>query len=113
VPLFAFVLAPALARPAFVRALAVLCVPQLVISAIGWQRPRFLWPRGDGVNRVLDAVPGIGPLINDALPSFRTGPLDPIAIAATIAICVAVIVVIHRAIAGPDAPAASALQPRP
>jgi hypothetical protein len=113
VPLFAFVLAPALARPAFVRALAVLCVPQLVISAIGWQRPRFLWPRGDGVNRVLDAVPGIGPMINGALPSFRAGPLDPIAVAATIGICVAVIVVIHRAIARAEAPAAIAIEPRP
>jgi hypothetical protein len=110
VPLFAFVLAPALTRPAFVRALAVLCVPQLVISAIGWQRPRFLWPRDDGTNRVLEAVPGIGPLVNDVLPSFR-GPLDPAAIAVTVALFGGAAVAIHYAMSRSAAPDANATSP--
>jgi len=84
VPFLVVALASQLARPLYARAVALLCVPQLVISAIGWQRPRALWPRGDGHNRVLDAVPGIGPAIQDLLPGFRTGPLDPIAIAITV-----------------------------
>ena len=79
VPLLAVPLASALAHRVFARAVLALCVPQLVISAIGWQRPRSLWPRGDGHNRVLEALPGIGQPLNDMLPSFRVGPVDPVA----------------------------------
>ena len=84
VPLLAVPLASGLADRAFARAVLALCVPQLVISAIGWQRPRYLWPRGDGLNRVLDALPGIGRALNDALPSFRVGPVDPVAVAVAV-----------------------------
>ena len=79
VPLLAVPLASGLADRVFTRAVLVLCVPQLVISAIGWHRPRSLWPRGDGHNRVLDMLPGIGQALNDMLPSFRTGAVDPVA----------------------------------
>jgi hypothetical protein len=39
-------------------AFVVLLLPQLLISAYGWQHPRALWPRGDGDNRTLSAVLG-------------------------------------------------------
>jgi hypothetical protein len=78
VPLFAVPMASGLGDRVFARAVLALCVPQLVISAIGWQRPRSLWPRGDGHNRVLEMLPGIGQALNDMLPSFRTGPVDPV-----------------------------------
>jgi hypothetical protein len=34
----------------------VLLIPQILISAYGWQRPRALWPLGDGHNRVVGAL---------------------------------------------------------
>jgi hypothetical protein len=78
VPLLAVPLALGLANRVIARAVIVLCVPQLVISAMGWQRPRSLWPRGDGHNRVLEALPGIGRPLNDMLPSFRADAVDPV-----------------------------------
>lgn len=101
VPFLAVALAPTLADRRVVRAVLVLVVPQLVICAIGWQRPRFLWPRGDGRNRVLDAIPGIGSWLNDALPSFRTGPLDPVAVAGTVVVVTAAAVALHLAMRPP------------
>jgi len=80
VPLLALPLALGLADRVFARAVVALCASQLMISAIGWQWPRSLWPRGDGHNRVLEAIPGIGRTLNDALPSFRAGPVDPVAV---------------------------------
>jgi hypothetical protein len=73
VPFLACVLAGSLHHPVFARLFATLCVAQVAISAIGWQWPRTLWPRGDGHNRVLESIPLVGAPINDALPSFRTG----------------------------------------
>ena len=97
IPFLAVALAPMLAGRRVVRALVVLGIPQLVICAIGWQRPRVLWPRGDGQNRVLEAIPGLGPMLDAALPSFRTGPLDPVAVAVTIAVVAGVAVSLHYA----------------
>jgi hypothetical protein len=102
VPLFALPLAPALTRPAFVRAVAVLAVPQLVISAIGWQRPRALWPRGDGRNRVLESIPGIGPALNDLLPSFRLEPIDGVAAALTLAAVAGALLMLYAAAMDPE-----------
>jgi hypothetical protein len=54
------------------RVATVLLIPQAFIAAYGWQHPRLLWPRGDGVNRVLSAVSdGLGGAAS-WLPSFRT-----------------------------------------
>jgi hypothetical protein len=86
VPLVAVPLASGLAHRVFARAVLVLCIPQLAISAIGWQRPRLLWPRGDGHNRVLESLPGVGQALNDQLPSFRMGPADPLAVAVVVVV---------------------------
>ena len=51
---------------------------QALISAIGWQWPRALWPRGDGHNRLLESIPGIGPALSGALPDFRIGEAGPV-----------------------------------
>lgn len=75
-PFFALVIASAMREPAFPRLFAVLCAVQAFISAIGWQWPRTLWPRGDGHNRMLESIPLVGETINEALPSFRTGAAD-------------------------------------
>jgi len=91
VPLLAVPLASGLANRAFARAVLALCVPQLIISAIGWQRPRFLWPRGDGHNRVLETLPGIGRALNDALPGFRVGPVDAVAVSLVVLVLIAAV----------------------
>ena len=91
VPLLALPLASGLADRVFARAVLALCVPQLIISAIGWQRPRFLWPRGDGHNRVLETLPGIGRALNDALPSFRVGPVDAVAVSLVVLVLIAAV----------------------
>ncbi len=64
------------ARPASVAA-AVLLVPQLLISAYAWQHPRFLWPQGDGENRVLTALAGGLGGAQSWIPSFRTAAAPP------------------------------------
>lgn len=71
VPLFAFVGAPALREPAIRAAAILLLVPQALVSAYGWQRPRALWPIGDGHNRVLRAL---APWLEALLPSLRLPP---------------------------------------
>jgi hypothetical protein len=50
----------------------ILLVPQLFISADGWQHTRNLWPQGDGHNRVLaDLLKVIG-VRETWVPSLRT-----------------------------------------
>jgi hypothetical protein len=78
VPCFACVLAGAMRDRTFARIFYGLCVLQLAISAIGWQWPRALWPRGEGHNRLLESIPVIGAPLSAALPSFRTGAAGPV-----------------------------------
>ncbi|HTL43974.1 MAG TPA: hypothetical protein VL262_06510 [Vicinamibacterales bacterium] len=69
-PVVCVVSVPALVRRRWVRATAVgLLVPQLLIAAYGWQRPRLLWPVGDGHNRILERL---APWLNAWTPSLRT-----------------------------------------
>jgi hypothetical protein len=56
--------------PLLRRLFFILAVPQLVITAYGWQNPRALWPRGDGRNRLMLSL-GLGPSIDGILPSLR------------------------------------------
>jgi hypothetical protein len=72
VPICCLAGAGILHAPAARRIATVLLIPQVFIAAYGWQHPRLLWPRGDGVNRVLSAVSdGLGGA-GGWLPSFRT-----------------------------------------
>jgi hypothetical protein len=74
VPIFCLVAAAASAQRTLRRAMLTLLLPGIAIAAYGWQHPRAFWPRGDGVNRVLQ--PLLAPLgASDRwLPSFRTDP---------------------------------------
>ena len=78
IPCGACVLAGAMTNRTFARLFGGLCAIQLAISAIGWQWPRALWPRGDGHNRLLESIPAIGPAMSAALPDFRTGSAGPV-----------------------------------
>jgi hypothetical protein len=69
VPIFAAVGAVALRRPLFRYGSLMLLVPQIFISADGWQHTRSLWPQGDGHNRVLSDL-----LAEQWIPSLRTSP---------------------------------------
>jgi hypothetical protein len=74
VPLAAIASFPVLHVP-LIRALClVLVIPQVAISAYGWQHPRALWPQGDGVNRVLTALLGWVGGSDRFLPSLRAAP---------------------------------------
>lgn len=57
--------------------LAFLLVFQLFIIAHGWQHPRSLWPKGDGVNVALESVPLVGKRLAAEFPSLRTSQLAP------------------------------------
>ena len=74
VPIFAAVGAVALRHQLFRYGSLMLLVPQVFISADGWQHTRSLWPQGDGHNRVLsDLLAGMG--ANEGwIPSLRTSP---------------------------------------
>jgi hypothetical protein len=71
VPVCCLVASAAMDRAILRTAAAILLVPGAAIAAYGWQHPRAMWPRGDGINRVLDAIIGSLQL---RLPSFRTDP---------------------------------------
>jgi hypothetical protein len=73
VPFLACVIAGAVRHPLFARIFYGLCVAQAGISAVAWQRPRLLWPVGDGHNRLLESIPVVGATLSAALPGFRTG----------------------------------------
>jgi hypothetical protein len=68
VPIFCLAAAAAVESRVIRAAAALLLLPSLAIAAYGWQHPRALWPRSDGVNRVLDALIGS---LHMKLPSFR------------------------------------------
>ena len=71
VPVFAWLGAGLLSYRRIRATLLVLLAPQLLIAAVGWQHPRFLWPLGDGRNRVLDYVLGWAGGSASFLPSLR------------------------------------------
>lgn len=71
VPVFAFVGVVVLRDRVLRRAAIVLLVPQVMISAYGWQHPRMLWPQGDGHNRVMAALLHWTGVTEDVLPSLR------------------------------------------
>jgi hypothetical protein len=69
-PVVCLVCVPALVRRRWIRVTAIaLLVPQLLIAACGWERPRFFWPEGDGHNRILETL---APWLNAWAPSLRT-----------------------------------------
>jgi hypothetical protein len=95
VPIFALA-AVGVVKHRVVRRLSVLLLlPQILISAYGWQYPRTLWPQGDGVNRVIGAMlRGVG-LTDGFLPSLRSPhPETAMALGAVAAVAAANAVVL-------------------
>jgi hypothetical protein len=72
IPIFACVLAAALERQRFAYACLILLVPQVFISADGWQHTRSLWPQGDGHNRILADLLNVIGVRETWIPSLRT-----------------------------------------
>jgi len=50
----------------------VLALPQIVIAAIVWQHPRWLWPQNTGTNEALQRLGAFGRFYQGLLPSVRT-----------------------------------------
>jgi hypothetical protein len=72
VPVFALA-AVGIVKDRVLRWLSVLLLlPQILISAYGWQYPRTLWPQGDGENRVVGAMLRRVGLADGFLPSLRS-----------------------------------------
>jgi hypothetical protein len=71
-PIFACVLAAALKRRRFAYACLFLLVPQIFISADGWQHTRSLWPQGNGHNQVLTNLLNLIDVREGWVPSLRT-----------------------------------------
>ena len=46
------------------------------MSAMAWQMPHVLWPRGQGVNLGLAAIPVVGARVQAWLPSLRHEGVD-------------------------------------
>ena len=69
-PLLAVPVALALEERPVRWAILPLAALQTGISAYLWNRPRWLWPAGDGVNHALEAMPIVGPLYDRLLPSM-------------------------------------------
>jgi len=98
VPLLVLPAAEAL-RSRWLRGVAVpLVLLQAAISAYTWQFPRALWPREQGSNQVLDAIPVVGPWYAQFLPSIRTGDsvLRGLETVAGIALATAIVVLFAR-----------------
>lgn len=75
IPIFAAVGAIALRQRLYRYACLILLLPQIFISANGWQHTRSLWPQGDGHNRVLaDLLAWVG-ASETWIPSLRTSPM--------------------------------------
>lgn len=74
IPVFCLAGAALLERRSTRYAAFALLVPQLFISAYGWQHPRALWPQGDGENRILSGLLHSLARADQWLPSFRTAP---------------------------------------
>jgi hypothetical protein len=69
-PLLTLPVACALRRRPIRDCAVALTAFQLVITCYAWQHPRALWPKGDGVNRVLSMLPIVGPIYSAWLPSM-------------------------------------------
>jgi hypothetical protein len=85
-----------------------LIVPQVAITAYGWQHPHTFWPRGDGNNRVLAALCHSWGSVERWLPSFRSEPASawPAAVVLLLILAaanVALIVVCRSPSSAPDA----------
>jgi hypothetical protein len=72
IPIFASVYARAMGHRRFAYACMILLIPQLFISADGWQHTRSLWPQGDGHNRILSDLLGLVGASETLIPSLRT-----------------------------------------
>jgi hypothetical protein len=73
IPVCAVCLARGLQRRRILWALAALAVPQVVIDAVAWQRPRLLWPQDTGSNVLLDRLGWFGTQMQRLLPDVRHG----------------------------------------
>lgn len=79
--------------------LGFLMLIQLFIIAHGWQRPRSFWPKGDGVNTALEAVPLVGERLAAGFPSLRVSnvaPRDCIFPLSTLSLVTGVLLLVHR-----------------
>jgi hypothetical protein len=72
IPIFVSVGAAALQHRLFRYTSVALLIPQILISANGWQHTRGLWPQGDGHNRVISDLLGWVGAHEEWLPSLRT-----------------------------------------
>jgi hypothetical protein len=70
-PIFALAISRAMSVAAFRTVFLLLLVPQVLISAYGWQHPRAMWPRGDGNNRVVNAFATSFGRRDTFIPSIR------------------------------------------
>ena len=71
-PLLTLPVAFALRRRPIRDSALALTAFQLIITLYAWQHPRALWPKGDGVNRVLSMLPIVGPIYSAWLPSMAS-----------------------------------------
>jgi hypothetical protein len=78
-------------------AAVVLLVPQAMVNAIVWQRPRTLWP-ADARNAALDALGSLGRAYEAFLPAVRVDGLTRQALVAFVAMAVisALLIVLAR-----------------
>ncbi len=84
IPIFASVYARAMGHRRLAYACVILLIPQLFISADGWQHTRSLWPQGDGHNRILSDLLGLVGASETLIPSLRTSNAIRVAIFGTI-----------------------------
>jgi hypothetical protein len=94
VPIFACVAATAIRDRLFRIAGVALLLPQIFISADGWQHTRSLWPQGDGHNRILADLLNVVGATEHLMPSLRVSPDGYRA-----AICIAAVVLINLVVA--------------
>ncbi|MSO45419.1 MAG: hypothetical protein EXQ59_01445 [Acidobacteria bacterium] len=72
-PFFIIAIADALRHRAIRIAVMVLLIPQVVIDAVVWQRPRTLWPSATPVNAALERVGVLGRAYERVLPAAQAG----------------------------------------
>jgi hypothetical protein len=84
IPIFACVLAAALEHQRFASACLILLVPQVFVSADGWQHTRSLWPQGDGHNRILGDLLNVIGIRETWVPSLRLAAVGRGAVAALV-----------------------------
>jgi hypothetical protein len=86
-PLCTVAMADAMRWPGIRRAAMVLLVPQAIVNAIVWQRPRTLWP-ADARNAALDALGSVGRAYEAFLPAVRVDGLMWPVLGAVVALAV-------------------------